>query len=134
MSRLLDIVQEMAIVVPRLEKRLAEAEIPIEASQLEHVPPPAQFLYVPTELLVVGYEILAPGMPVGVLVPRQASSEEETVWLLQFVIEEGSGSQGPEQHNSWDCRDAILFLKNGGQLFYGSMNPKVALEWIDTTR
>lgn len=27
--------------------------------------------------------------------------------------------------------DVKCFLKNGGDLFYGSTNPKLAMEWVD---
>lgn len=30
-----------------------------------------------------------------------------------------------------ECWDVDRFLKNGGQLFYGSTDPEVALEWIN---
>lgn len=33
-----------------------------------------------------------------------------------------------------ECWDVDHFLKNGGQLFYGSIDPEVGLEWFDTAR
>lgn len=76
MSQLLHTVRETGVAASRLEKRPVEAETPTKASESEHVlpppppPPTKQFLLVPTAPPVVGlYEILTPGMPMGVLFP-----------------------------------------------------------------
>lgn len=62
MNQLLGIDWEMAMVVAKLEKRLAKAKIPVEASKPKHVPPlpllPIQFAHVLTASPSVGmYEI-----------------------------------------------------------------------------
>lgn len=59
MSRLLDMVREMAMVVARLEERLKEAKTLVKAFVLDCVLtlplPPAQFLHIPTVPRVVGH-------------------------------------------------------------------------------
>lgn len=47
------------------------------------------------------------------------------------MVGEGSGSQGPKHHRTRERWDVDYFLKNDGHLFYGSSNPKVALEWTE---
>lgn len=145
MSRLLDTIRVMAVAMARLENRQVEAETPTKASHLKHVPPlpppPIQFPHIPIASPIVGlYEIQAPGMPVGVLLPIQFDSQQmKMVRQRQFVIRKFSSSQGLEHHHSREyhhsreCRDVNHFLKNGGRLIYGSTDPVVALEWIDTT-
>lgn len=70
----------MAMV--RREKRPKKAKTPTKTSELKHVPPlpplPLQFLHIPTAQPIVGlYEILAPGMLVGVSLPGQVGSKVE---------------------------------------------------------
>lgn len=59
MTRLLNTVKEMAIVVAKMEKRPVEVETPIATFEPVHVlsQPPMleQFLHIPTSPLVVGY-------------------------------------------------------------------------------
>lgn len=47
-------------------------------------------------------------------------------------MDEGSRSEGPVHvRERWDVD---RFLKNGGRLFYGSMDPEITLEGIDAAR
>ena len=134
----MDIVREMAIAVARMEKRPAEAETPVAASEPEQIPPPppppVRFLTVPVAPPIVGmYDFPTSGMPVGVSLPRPAVSEEDTTRPRQFVLGEGSGSQSAGQHDR-ERWDVDRFLKNGGHLFYGSTDPEVSLGWIDAAK
>lgn len=68
----------------------------VETSKPERVPPPRPlvplFPHVSAAPSTVGlYIMLAPWMPVGVLLPRQAGSEQnETTQLRQIIVGEGS--------------------------------------------
>lgn len=82
LSQLLDTVQDIAVVMAKLEKRPTKTEILIETFEPEGallpLPPiVAQFLDVPTAPLVGGlYEMPAPKMPMGVPLPRQSNIEQ----------------------------------------------------------
>lgn len=124
MSRLLDIVREMVVAVSRLQKRPTEVEISVGTSEPKHVPPSplplTQFPHIRSALLAVGmYKMQSPWMLVGVTLPGQSSMDVEMVSPLQFIVGEGVGSQGSDHHvrKHWDVN---YFLKNDGQLFYGS--------------
>lgn len=91
----------------RLEKRPVDAKILAEAFEPERVQPlsSAHFLHVPTGQHAVGlYQFPGLGMPVGVLLPRQADNEAKTAKPRQFAMGEGSGSQGPDHQKGelWD--------------------------------
>lgn len=75
LGRMLAIVCEMVVAMARLEKKPAKTEILVEAFELENVSPLplplVKFPHFPTVSPIVGlYEILVPGMPVGVSFPR----------------------------------------------------------------
>lgn len=75
MSKLLDTIKEMVVAMSRMEKKPVEAKNPSEASELGHVPPlpplQVQFSHIPNAPHEVGMcDILALGMPVGVLLHR----------------------------------------------------------------
>ena len=98
----MDKVQEMAVVVARMEKRPAEAETLAAASEPKQIPPPSpppvRFLTVPVAPPAVGmYDFPASGMPVGAPLPRPAVSEEDMARPQQFVVGEGFGSQSAGQ-------------------------------------
>lgn len=97
---MLDTIREMAVAVTRLEKRPTELETSAAASEPDQPPPslPMQFPYIPSASLTVGgYEIPAPGMPMGVPLPEQTSNgQTEAVKLKQFTIGESLGSYGLE--------------------------------------
>lgn len=76
----MDIVQQMAAAMAKLEKKPTEAETSVAASESEQIPPLplAQFPHVSIATPVVGqYDILAPRMPVGLPLPRPVDSEAE---------------------------------------------------------
>lgn len=86
MNRLLEIIREMAVVLARLEKRLVEAESPIETFEPKRIPPlpppppplPSvrPFPHVSTASPTMGlYNMPTLGMPVRVPLPRQTSSK-----------------------------------------------------------
>lgn len=97
-------------------------------SELKHVPPPppppTEFPHILIAPLASGvYEILTPGMHVGMSLPKQAvSGLEETAKPRQFIVGESSENHGPE-HHSMERWDVDRFLKNCGQLLYGSIDP-----------
>lgn len=75
MTRILETVREMVVVVARMEKRPVEAETPAVTSEPGYVLPlpllSAQFPHIPTaQPTLGGYEMPTPLMPVGVPLPR----------------------------------------------------------------
>lgn len=110
----------MVVEVVRLEKRPAGAETLVEASKSEHVLPLwlTQFPHItiaPSTVKV--YEVCAPGMPVGVLFPRQIDSGEiETARPRQFVIDESSSNQGQEWQQTSGCWYVDHFLNGSTYL------------------
>ena len=50
--------------------------------------------------------------------------------MRQFVVGESSGTQ-PTDEQIWEIRH---FLRNGGEIFYRSTGPEVALDWLETVR
>lgn len=127
----MEIARNMVEAVVRLEKRPAKAETHVETPEHKRVPPlpplVPSFPNIPTAPHIVGiYYMSAPRMPVGALLPRQFGSEQiETMLPRQFVVVRVHvlraqifmlESDGGFNH----------FLKNGGQLFYGS----IAQRWL----
>ena len=50
--------------------------------------------------------------------------------MRQFVVGESSGAQ-PTDGQIWEVH---RFLRNGGEIFYVSTDPEVALDWLETVR
>lgn len=69
LSRPLETVLDMAVTLARIEKRTIMAEVSIETSELERVPPLAPTTPIPHISIIpaeVGqYDMLPPGMPIG---------------------------------------------------------------------
>ena len=131
MSRLLDTVQGMTVDLVHLGRRTVEVEISATTSEPRPVPPLPQYPSVPTPVPVISsYELPAPTMPVVPPPGQTGSGQIETTRPRQIVTGEcACGDEYCGERWDVDC-----FLRNGGRLFYGSMDPEEALIWLDTAR
>ena len=130
---MLETVRDLAGRAARFETRPAEMEV----SGQDEVPPPppaVHYPHVPTAPSVMRtYEMPPSQMPTVATVPLSRPSgcvPPQEVPSRQFVVGESSGTQSTDGQ-IWEVRH---FLKNGGEIFYGSTNPEVALDWLETVR
>lgn len=129
---MLESICEVSVAVGSLKKRPAKGETPVKMSEPEQKEVPLA----PVVLLVppaVGRYVIPPsGMPAPMPILGGATSDQdEEIRLRQFVIGESSGAHesGAQHCERWDVGH---FLNNGGQLFYGSTDLEVAIDWFDT--